>query len=244
MPTLNVILHGLFLVVEEPWRMVAAVPAIADHNSYLIGVESESDAKFYGRGVFELLGAKTRSCNPSSLPEDKNAKIRGCEVFTTSPPARSVFILPRSESVVSCNCMTLGTDLVFFGKHASEIKGTQFATINVFSYSFDDIDDLLFVGLPNLDFHYSDNTNQYVNVGIVSRGAHATTAAVSAAFDKMMTDLAPSKDIHLFQMNASPKFSVPCTGIPGVTAKTFATLFELPLNVNPDDCVGLAVVNA
>ncbi len=88
MPTLNVILHGLFLVVEEPWRLVAAVPAIADHQQYRIGVESESDAKFYGRGTFELLGAESAT-NPAILTETQNAKVHDCEVFTTAPPARS-----------------------------------------------------------------------------------------------------------------------------------------------------------
>jgi hypothetical protein len=242
MPTLNVIFHGLFLFVEEPYRFVAAVPAIADHQIYLIGVDVDSSAKFYGRGTFELLGTKP-AYGPSSLSKAQNAKIRNCEVFTTAPPARSVFILPRPESVFSCRCMSLGTDLVFFGKHASEITCKQFATINVLSYSFDKIDDLRFTGLPDLDFHRCNHNEGYVNVGIISSGAHDDNVAVSAAFDKMMADLAPTKDIHMVQINLSPTPSVPCAPIPGVTARTFDLLFGLQLNDHTDDCVSLAVDN-
>jgi len=183
MPTLNVILHGLFVIVEEPYRLIAAVPAIQDHHTYLIGVQGPINARFYGHGTFELLGVPPAN-NSSTVPNNLNAKIRLCEVFTTSPPARSVFVLPRPAAVYSCRCMNLGTDVVFIGNHSSEIRATQFATINVLSYSFARISDLQFAGLPGLNFQYSDDRGQYVNVGIISSGAHKDIIAVSAAFDK------------------------------------------------------------
>ncbi len=139
--------------------------------------------------------------------------------------------------------MTKGIDLVFIGNHASEIQATQFATIIVLSYFFHDINELEFVGLPVLDFHFSDETEQYVNVGIISSGAHQNSTAVSAAFDKMMADLAPSKDIHLVQINLDPNPVVSCSGIPGITAETFESLLSLQLNNSVDDCVPFAVRN-
>lgn len=252
MPTLNVIFHGLFAVVEEPYRLVAAVPAIKDHQEYLIGIEVNGtpQPRLYGRGTFELLGvtplSKVPGATVASFPPDKNAKLRGAgaiEVLTTSPPARSVFILPRPENVVSCYCYNSGTDVVFTGRDAWAITSQQFAAINILSYTFNHLEDLEFAGLPSLEFAFSDDTRQYVNLGILSQGAHDGSSAVSAAFDKMMADLFPDKEIHLVQKNPSATPSVSCTGVPGITARTFFQLLQIQLNAAPDDCVGLVIDN-
>jgi hypothetical protein len=250
MPTLNILLHGLFAVVEDPFRVIAAAPDIPDHDKYVIAVINGSSAQTYGRGTYELMGAtpvrKLGIAAPASFPADKNAKVRGpgrIEVFTTAPPAYAVFILPRPQQIYSCRCLQLG-DILFTGKDSVDITSKQFATINVLSYQFDNIYDLKFTGLPDLDIEYTNNNGPYVNLAIVSSGHHDATAKVSAAFEKLMKDLIPSKEIHLIQANANPGTSVTCTGIPGVGPGTFQELFGIEVNFFDDDCVGLVIDNS
>jgi hypothetical protein len=250
MPTLNIILHGLFAVIEEPLRVVAAAPSIPDHDKYVIAVQNGSPAQRYGRGTYELTGTtplgSIQGAMRARVPPDKNAKIRGAgytEVFTTAPPAYAVFILPSPLNIVSCRCLC-SPDIVFTGGDAGEIKSTQFATINVLTYQFDDIHELSFTGLPDLDWRYSNGTGPFVNVAIVSSGHHDATAKVSAAFDKMMKDLCPGKDIHLVQVNPNPQPTVSCLGtIGGIDRSTFEQLFGFEVNFFDDDCVGLVIDN-
>ena len=102
MGTLNVIMHGLWAMVEEPFRVVLATPFVDQHDKYLIQVQG-FDSGRYGRGNYELTGvhAGPRSSSGSSpvFPVDQNAAIGSgagnyTDVFTTSPPAYAAFVMP------------------------------------------------------------------------------------------------------------------------------------------------------
>ncbi len=245
MPTLNVILHGLFAVVEEPYRVVAATPLIKDHHDYVILVENNGNrAQRYGRGNFELLGSTpVDHPNAARFPVDRNAKFQPEQehhrhIHVTAPPAFAAFTLPLPKAVSSCRCFNSPEDLVLFGTHAPKITSKKFASISVLSYDFANLADLRMSGLPGIKFAYSDDSNAYVNVAIVARGEHKSTTAVSVAFDTLMTDLLPTHDLHLLQINPDPKPTDPCTDIPGVQARSFHSLLGSNLNLDADDCIG------
>jgi hypothetical protein len=245
MPTLNVLLHGLFAVVEEPYRVVAATPLIPDHHDYVIQVENNGHrAHRYGRGNFELLGT-TPVYHPDAarFPADRNAKFKPKDghhihVHATSPPAYAVFTLPLPKAISSCRCFNSPQDLVLFGADAPAITSRKFASVSVLSYDFANLADLRMSGLPGIRWAFSDGSNAFVNIVLVARGTHKSTAAVSAAFDTLMADLLPTHDIHLLQINPDPKPTDPCTNIPGVQARSFHSLLGSNQNLDADDCIG------
>jgi hypothetical protein len=254
MGTLNIVLHGLFAIVEEPYRVVLAVPHVDDHDTYVIQVQGDDKPSSYGRGNYELIGTQgpadtsVSAALPVSFPEDQNAKIGSgvkhrTDVFTTAPPAYATFTLPRPKKIYSCRCFQRGVDLTFTGANANEIKSVKFAQINVLAYDISDPTLIRLTGLPGFRAHYKPNDNHYVNMAIVSRGPHQNPPAVSKSFDQMMKKLIPGKKIHLRGLKADPPTVDPCTNIPGVDRATFDA-FEPPVHFIPDDCVGLVIDNA
>jgi hypothetical protein len=251
MPTLNILLHGLFAVVEEPYRVVLAVPHVDDHDKYLLQLQGDPQPFRFGRGNYELMGVKNppaMAAPPPCFPATKNARIgkgaaQPTEVFTTSPPAYATFIVPRPKQVYSCLCFNYGQDVVFVGQHATEITSKKFAMMNILAYDIDDAANVRFTGLPGFKAHYKPCSTEFVNMAIISRGPHADPPAVSTAFAKMMTDLIPGKDIQLFGLANNPPTTDPCDNIPGVDHATFIA-FQPASDFFPDDCVGVVVNNA
>jgi hypothetical protein len=136
-----------------------------------------------------------------------------------------------------------GQDVIFVGQDAAAIGAEKFAMLNVLAYDIGDPKDVRFLGLPGFRAHPKSEDSEFVNVAIISRGPHADPPAVSAAFQKMMSDLIPGKDIQLFGLASNPPSTEPCANIPGVDRATFEA-FAPRTDFFPDDCVGLVINNA
>lgn len=257
MPTLNLVLHGLFTIVEEPNRIVLAVPFVKDHVFYETAVLDQGHPRHYGRGNYELVGVRTGNITPV-VPPDKCARIGhgsgDCTpVLTTPPPAYATFTLPRPKAVYACECFNFGTDVVFIGKNAHEIQAKKFARIVVFTYDFDDIREIRLTGLPGFSACVPTDddcpTPHYVNAAIISAGRHPTengrvAPSVTASFNEMMQALTPSKDIQLFPVNEQANPSNDCN-IPGLGSADIEKLIPPPrADFGITDCISLVVNNA
>jgi hypothetical protein len=257
MPTLNLVLHGLFTIVEEPNRVVLAVPFVKDHVYYETAVLYQGSPRHYGRGSYELLGVTAGNSKPT-VPPEQSARIgsgsANCtEVLTTAPPAYATFTLPQPKKVYACECFKFGTDVVFIGKHAKEIRAKEFARIIVFAYDFVDIRKIRFTGLPGFTACVPVGKDdcpapEYVNAAIIAAGKHpeddgSVAPSVTASFNEMIRALTPSKDIQLFPVNEQANPSNDCK-IPGLG------LAELEKLIPPSrsdfgitDCISLVVNN-
>jgi hypothetical protein len=258
MGTLNLFLHGLFAIVEEPYRIVLAVPFCRDHDTYELEVLGDATALHYGRGNYELVGVKigansVSNCLPVFCP-DKTARLGSndpsfTEVYCIAPRAYATFTLPRPHRVYCCECYKRGVDLDFEGDNAGEVAATEFARIIGITYEFDDIHRVGFTGLPGLKMHYTPGTNdwdpvKYVNAVIVSAGPHPNSTSITNSFNEMMKALVPSKDLSLIPLSPTATPPSDCTNIPGAPREVLDGLLLSQANFNPLDCIPVVIDNA
>jgi hypothetical protein len=245
--TLNLILHGLFAIVEEPYRLVIAVPEIDDHT-YSLGVQAggkyDKDSKPYCRGTYEVTGIQGRSKVFDPLVVVKVEKMTVNTIL-----AHSVFVLPRPYDMYHCHFIKHGIknakgDVEITGNDAPKVMPSQLPLINVLTYPFADINAIRITGMPGFRAQFKPGSREFVNMHLfaANRAGHPTGAA-SAAFKKMMEDLMPKRKIMLTVHNSNATSTGPCS-MPGLDETDLKELGpRSPLDFHVDDCISLFVDN-
>jgi hypothetical protein len=243
--TLNLIIHGLFAIVEEPYRLVIAVPWVDDHH-YQLGVQAgdpNTDIKPYGPGTYEVTGIQGGSMvfDPAQV-----AKVENTTVLTTAPPARSVFVLPCPRQIHHCHLITRSAnckgDVEITGTDSGEVKAESFPLITVLTYEFSRIDNVRITGMPEFHAQFKPGSQEFVNVTLFAAnpGGHPT-GRTSEAFSQMMRSLIPNKRIGLYLNNPDASGTGTCT-MPGLDQTDLDKLLpRIPLHT--DDCISLFVNN-
>jgi hypothetical protein len=244
--TLNFITHGLYAIVEEPYRLVIAVPFVKDHQ-YQLGVEvtgkSNQDMKPYGPGTYEVGGIQGGAM---VFDPDKVAKVKDMRVLTTAPPAHSVFVLPRPYDIHHCNFLTQGPDgdVELTGADAPAVKAIPLVTVLI--YRFGDISTIRITGMPDFHAQFKPGSQEFVNVTLFAANLNGHEAGRAPdAFGEMMK-LIPGKDIRLKVHKPGALGTGKC-GVPGLDdPEPQKSDFGAPRRSResrPDDCTAIIVDN-